>query len=168
MAISLSNILRIAFAAIMLLVSTASFAQYKIQLSKIEGRDAVKFIYKGYKITYKMDGQPLKSSRIKEITSDFIVTTEDTFALSDLDFIAYQKPLSQLMKLGAQVTYYGSFGMLVVAYYAYTRLPMFPQVGTVLAAMGFVPLVISRQIIARDDYALFDLHYQWNAEIVSR
>lgn len=169
MVTSHSNKLRFVLVAFLLLAASAtSVAQYRIQLSTNEGREVTKFIYKGYKITYKAKGEPIRTSRIQEITPTYIITKEDTFELHELDFIAYQKPLSQLMKFGAQCTYYGSFGMLVLAYYAYTRLPTFPQLGSALAITGFVPLVISRRIMKKDDYALFDLHYMWTAEVVRR
>lgn len=168
MVTSHSKYFGLCFTVLALFVSTSALAQYKIKLSKYEDNTVTKSIYKGYKITYKVDGKPLTTSRIKEINPDFIITSVDTFQLSELDFIGYQKPLSQVMKFGAQMTYYGSFGMLVLAYFAYTRLPLIPEIGTILAVMGFVPLIISRRIIRKSDYALFDLHYQWDAEVVSR
>ena len=168
MVTSRSKYISLCMAVIALLISTSALAQYKIELSKNENSNVTKSIYKGYKITYKVDGKPLTTSRIKEISPDFIITAVDTFQLSELDFIGYQKPLSQIMKFGAQLTYYGSFGMLVLAYFAYTRLPLIPEIGTILAVMGFVPLIISRRIIRKSDYALFDLHYQWEAKVVLR
>jgi len=162
------NIARLVLLACILLFSGKVGAQYRLELSKTSDSTVVRSIYKGFKVTYKLDNHEMTTARITEINADQIITTKDTFELSEIDFIAYQKPLSQLMKMGAQITYYGSFGILVLAYYAYTRFPNVPELGTILAIMGFVPLTISRRIIQGPDYALFDLVYQWDAQIVPR
>lgn len=136
----------------------------KVVLSEIDG-NTERYIYKGYKIMYKLEGRPLTYARLKRIENDMLITNTDSFKLSDISFIGYKPPITDLVQLGAKIWYYTSYATLAVAFFAYTRLPDIPEIGDVLAVMGFVPLIISRRIYSRSEFKVFDLNFKWEAQI---
>ncbi|MBI1183351.1 hypothetical protein GC194_03715 [bacterium] len=140
-------------------------AQHRILLIKNDSSEQ-KYIYKGYEILYKLKGHEITTSRIKAIDEQYIYTHKDTFTIDAIDFIGYEKSSTTLIKMAATLTYYGSYVNLAIAYFAYTRLPQVPQVGTVFAVLGLVPLVISRRILKDNDFTMYDLNYVWTARIV--
>lgn len=156
---------RFSILSFFLVIGFGANAQYKIVLTSLN-KGEEKAIAKGFEIIYRAQGENVKQGRIKEITASHIITKEDTFKVEDLLFIGYEKSTLQMMKFGAQASLYGSYGMLFLAYIAFTQIPQIPEIGSVLAAMGFVPLVISKKILDTNDYSLFDLTQQWQAEIV--
>lgn len=158
-------IFRFSLVCFFLAIGFLANAQYRILLTNYDNGEQ-KTISKGFKIIYRTNGENVKCNRIKEINSNVIITKEDTFKVHDLVFIGYENSAKQLIKFGAQVSIYGSYGMLFLAYIAFTQIPQYPEIGSVLAGMGFVPLILSKKILDSNSYTMFDLSQKWRAEIV--
>lgn len=148
-----------------LLPQAVKAQEYSLKLIKTQSLEHY-YIREGHIIMYKAPGGELKRSRITSITPDGIITQEDSFTLEDINFIGYKEPLVQMYEVMARLSYYGSFVLLGLGFYAYIRLPQRPEIGTAIMITAFIPLIISKRIYKRDYYKFFDLSGQWKAEIV--
>ncbi|MBI3141877.1 MAG: hypothetical protein HYZ16_03510 [Bacteroidetes bacterium] len=139
--------------------------RYMIALDKSDG-SRTEHIIKGMEIIYLLEGQDAKKGRITAIHADMVYTKHDSFSMDRVRFIGYEYHYVTMGRWAAKVVYVGSIVNLFLAYLVYTNAPVYLQpVGDVLAALGLVPMVLSKQWIDHADYHMFDCSLQWRAYI---